>query len=259
MIKKTVKLLVSLALIALGGIFIYIFRYNVPSHIVNAATVLGTAAGCALVAAGIFLPWLIKTAKKLWQKKAGKFVLCLLGTFAAAALAVYGFTFGTIVHAQANTADTQSPLIVLGCQVRPGGTPSLMLSRRIDAAYDYLTANPEAVAILCGGQGSDEDMAEAQCMYNILTQKGIAPGRLFVEDSSVNTDENIRNATEIIEKNGLSKEVAVATSDFHQKRAAMICADHGLTAYAVNSPSPGYLVPVFYTREVLGVLKEAVM
>jgi hypothetical protein len=54
-------------------------------------------------------------------------------------------------------------VIVLGCGVN-GTEPSLSLRYRIDAACEYLTAHPDAVAVLSGGQGPDEDMTEAACM-----------------------------------------------------------------------------------------------
>ena len=255
MAKRTVRLIFSLLLIAAGAIFIYIFRLNVPRHIVNITTILGTLGGIALIAAGLLLPLILKGVAALWQHRAGKAILSLCLALVIAATGVFAGTLGTIKKAEKNTASDQTTVLILGCQVR-GTTPSLMLDRRIEAAYNYLNEHPEAVAICSGGQGADEDISEARCMFNILTEKGIAPERLFLEESSTSTTQNVKNSLEIIQKNHLSDQVAVATSDFHQKRAAIICARNGLTAAALNADTPGYLVPVYYTREVLGVLKE---
>ena len=257
MAKNIFSILISLFLMAAGGIVLYCFRLNVPRHIVNITTILGTVFGVALVAAGIAFPLVKKWLTALWQLKSGKVILSLCLVLAIVTAGVFAGTIGSILKAQKNTASDRTTVIILGCQVR-GTTPSLMLERRINAAYDYLAEHPDAVAICSGAQGADEDISEAQCMFNLLTEKGIAPERLFLEENSTNTDENIRNSLDIIEKNALSKSVAVATSDFHQKRAAMICARHGLSAAALNADTPGYLVPVYYTREVLGVWKEAV-
>lgn len=257
MAKKLMKIAASVLLIGAGILLLYLFRLQVPRHIVNFATVLGLVAGIALIAAGLFLPFILKGIVALWQLKIGKVILIGALVFAVAGTGAFGGILGSIFAAQSRTATNQSTLLVLGCQIR-GSTPSRMLSDRINAAYDYLSEHPDAVAVLCGGQGADEDLSEGQCIYNILTEKGIDPARLFIESTSTTTDENIKHALAIIKKTNLSKEVAVATNDFHQKRARMICARYGLDAYAVNAKTQAYLAPVYYTREVFGVIKESV-
>ena len=62
-----------------------------------------------------------------------------------------------------------------------------MLKHRLDAAYDYLTEHPDVPVIVCGGQGPDESISEAQCMYEYLTKKGIAAERITQEDRSTST------------------------------------------------------------------------
>ena len=52
-------------------------------------------------------------------------------------------------------------VVVLGCQVFPDGHPSLMLRGRINAAYDYLTAHPDALCVASGGQNGSEPISEA--------------------------------------------------------------------------------------------------
>ncbi|MBR2590375.1 MAG: YdcF family protein [Clostridia bacterium] len=257
MAKKIFTGIGALLLVGAGVLILYLVRLQVPRHIVNAATVLGTVAGILLMLAGLCLPLIIKAVRALWAKKAGKIILSAVCALFVAGIAVFGITLGSILSAQNHTAAGQSTLIVLGCQIR-GSTPSRMFYDRTEAAYVYLCENEQAVAILSGGQGEDEDLSEAQCMYNLLTEKGIDPKRLYMEDKSVNTDTNIKNSLAIIEQNGFSKEVAIATSDYHQKRAAMICEKYGLSAYAVNAQTQAYLVPVFYTREVLAVLGEKI-
>ncbi len=62
--------------------------------------------------------------------------------------------------------------IVLGAAVH-GDSPSLVLWERIQAAYDFLSQNPESIAILSGGQGPGENISEAQCMFENLMEMGI--------------------------------------------------------------------------------------
>ena len=79
-----------------------------------------------------------------------------------------------------------STVIVLGCRVKEG-RPSLMLKRRLDSAYEYLSANPDTFVIVSGGKGNDEIMSEAQCMRDYLCEKGISSDRIIMEDKSSST------------------------------------------------------------------------
>lgn len=97
-------------------------------------------------------------------------------------------------------------------------------------------------------------------MFNMLTEKGIEPERLYLEDTSVNTDTNIKNSIKIIEENNLDKDVAVVSSDYHLKRATMICEKNGLkNPHRISAPSTYNDKPTFYLREVMGVVKEVLV
>lgn len=156
------------------------------------------------------------------------------------------------------SADT--PAIVLGCHVKDGA-PSRILGERIDAAYEYLTTHPQAVAVLSGGQGADEEISEAECMYRELTARGIDGARLYQEDMSTNTPTNLRNSRVLLEE--LSEcsdtwseqqEIALITSDFHCYRGCLHAKQEGFapTAYASHTAMP-YVVP-FYLREIVAVV-----
>ena len=109
-------------------------------------------------------------------------------------------------------------IVVLGAHLR-GDRPSNALLWRIDAAEDYLRANPGTRAVLSGGQGADELISEAQCMYNVLTARGIDGGRLLLEDKSRDTNENIRNSLALMEEDAT---FAVVTNNFHVFRAVKL-------------------------------------
>ena len=82
-------------------------------------------------------------------------------------------------------------LIVLGARVNPDGNPSPALQNRLNAAIDYLAANPETIAIASGGQGADEPVSEATCIRDALVAAGVDPDRILVEDQSTSTAENL--------------------------------------------------------------------
>ena len=95
------------------------------------------------------------------------------------------------------SAQPADAVIVLGAGVN-GTTPSVALQTRIDAAERYLKAHPGIPAVLSGGQGPGEDISEARAMYNALTDRGIDPERLILEEQSANTRQNLQNSLALL-------------------------------------------------------------
>lgn len=149
-------------------------------------------------------------------------------------------------------------VVVMGCKIN-GRTPSLMLSRRLQAAEEYLKRNPEAVCIVSGGQGEDEVTSEAEVMKEVLIRNGIEEERIYVEDASLNTQENIRFSREVIEENGLDTTLLVATDEFHQFRSQSLANQAGLEPYALTSSTPYYLIVNYWVREMFAIVKDLVL
>lgn len=148
-------------------------------------------------------------------------------------------------------------VIVLGCRVY-GERPSLMLMERLDAAYDFLIDNTDSMCIVSGGQGIDEDISEAECMYRYLTDKGINPERLFKEERSTSTRENLIYSKEIMDRNKLNQYVAIVTNEFHEYRAGKIAKTLGIEYSAVPSRTAWWLLPTYYVRELYAIFFERV-
>ena len=107
-------------------------------------------------------------------------------------------------------------LVVLGAQVK-GTRLSGSLYRRIEKAGQYLADNPETVVIVSGGQGKGEDITEALAMKQYLTDRGISSGRIFLEEKSTTTRENLQFSAEYIA--ALDQPVGIVTNNFHMYRA----------------------------------------
>ena len=162
--------------------------------------------------------------------------------------------------AKGHAVAEDTPAVVLGCHVKDG-RPSRILGERIDAAYEYLSSHPQAIAVLSGGQGEDEAISEAECMYRELTARGIDGSRLYKEESSVNTPTNLRHSREILEEVLVADsawtedhEIALITSEFHCYRGCLHAKQEGLSpvAYASKTAMP-YIIP-FYLREIVAVV-----
>ena len=145
--------------------------------------------------------------------------------------------------------------VILGCRVY-GDRPSLILTERMDAAVSYLNENTDAVCIASGGQGADEDISEAECIYRYLVENGISPERIYTENQSTSTRENFAYSYEIIKENSLPQEIAIVTNEFHAYRAGIIAGKLGLSYGAVPAKTARWLLPTYYARELFGVLYE---
>ena len=146
-------------------------------------------------------------------------------------------------------------VIVLGAGVN-GTTPSMILRERINRAYTYLSENPDVICIVSGGQGPGEDITEAQCMFDHLTARGIAPERIWLEDHSTSTRENIRFSLAVIEsKTGSRPEkAAVISNEFHLFRASLMAGEQGLETIGVPAKTTWLSLRInYFLREIAGV------
>lgn len=155
-------------------------------------------------------------------------------------------------------------VIVLGAQVR-GKVPSLVLSARIKSAAEYLLANPNAVAIASGGQGSGEEISEAEAIARGLMKYGIDASRILKEDRSVSTLTNLRYSKEIIEqryeqgngKNADTADIVIVTNDFHVYRACGVAKKTGFGHVSGLGSTEHFSVTLqYYVRESIGVICE---
>jgi len=144
-------------------------------------------------------------------------------------------------------------IIVLGAQVRPDGTLSVMLHRRVALARDEYFQNPQLI-ITCGAQGPTEPAPEGEAMRDWLIAQGVPAEQVLAETSSFNTRENLRNAKAMMAERGLTRALIV-TSDYHVGRAVATCGRLGIEAWGVGSATdPPYWLKN-YTREVLSWIK----
>ena len=149
----------------------------------------------------------------------------------------------------------ETTVVVLGCRVK-NKKPSLALKERLDKTYQYLKENPKLQCILSGGQGDNEEISEAKCMYQYLVSKGIDSHRLYQEDKSTSTRENILFSYQIIEKENLPKAITIITNEFHEYRAQTIAQRLKIKSYAISAQTAWWLFPTYFVREIFGIIYE---
>lgn len=242
---------------------ISLLRWCLPALFVAAAIVFYTAVPgfgfsglVCLGIAGILLCYNLFAVLAPRFPKQLRLIRRIFTALLCAGLAVVTVTGVLVVHAaQQKPQNGLAYVVLLGCQVRPDG-PSLPLQNRIDRAYAYLTENPQTVCVLSGGQGEDEPVSEAQCIFDCLTAMGIAPERLWMEDRSTSTWENLHFSLDLIEeKTGQRPEtIGLLSSEYHIFRASLFADACGVEAAPI--PATTTWIPLRinnYLREIAGV------
>lgn len=164
-------------------------------------------------------------------------------------------TGGLILFRSLGTNGNFTHLIVLGTKVE-GTEPSPMLSDRIKAAAKYLENNPDIICVVTGGKGDDENISEAQCMFNELTALGIDPSRILMEDQATSTVENFHFSVALLEDElgHCPTTLGVLSSEFHLLRANMIAKDLGIDAVTVAAhTSDAEAFITYFLREIFMV------
>ena len=220
--------------------------------------ILNIGNGLGMLFFGCLFLWGIFQNKLIEKSTAHKWARALRGlliTGYSVLVLLFSFESVLLVDAINATPPTDATLIILGCSVN-GETPSQMLRLRIDAAEKFMKENPEATAVLSGGQGPGEDITEALCMYRELTARGISPDRLYMEEHSTSTRENIAFSKEIILRENLNTKVAVVSNNFHLYRASLSVKAAGLEFYSVSAFTPYPLLGTYVMREYMGILAQ---
>ena len=236
-------LLLAAALCALLGIVCVLL----PLHI-------GMTGLCLLLLAAVLVALYMlkrKNAPRVWSR-----ILIVLTALSVAAV----FTAMGAIAIQGRddgmTQDMPEFVVVLGAQIQ-GEQPSLTLKKRLDRTVEYLSANPQAVAFVSGGQGTDEITTEASVMKSYLAAAGIAPERVIEESRASNTRENLMFSVELAQARGMdTSRVLIVTSDFHMARAKYIARTLSMEPYGIASDTWPWILKVNYTlREVFAFVK----
>lgn len=234
----------------LGGVCFLYFLYQL--FFVHTGSYFFAAWG--LLAGGCWLLACILAHREWMERIPGWFrrsVKLLFGLGMVFFLVVEGLILSQFWAVPEQGADV---CIILGAQVKASG-PSDVLQRRLDKAIGYLLQNPGTQVIVSGGQGGNEPFSEAQGMQEYLIAKGIEPERIFMEDASTDTWENLDFSAKLTDKG--SDSVVIVTNNFHVFRALYIAKKqgYGKVQGLAASTHPSNLANNML-REFFGVIKD---
>ena len=239
-------------------IFLWFLLPFMVAGILNIGNITGMIVSAIFVLYMLFMPMVHKEIKLLWKKKRPRYLLAGCGALVVGIALLAIVETGCIMNANMKKPAENATAIVLGCRVY-GERASLSLVERLEAAQKYLEENPDAVCVVSGGQGPGEDISEAECMYRWLVEKGIDASRIYKEEKSTSTEENIAFSKQIIKENGLNDKIAIVTSEYHSYRAGVIAEKSALSYGTASGQTAIWLFPTFYVRELYGILAEWIL
>ena len=195
----------------------------------------------------------------LWQR----IVLLVI----AAAVACFAVLEGMVLSGArtriADGAGAPEVMVIFGCKVETWG-PSTLLQDRLDTALGYLEDHPDMTVVVSGGQGPDEPMSEARCMYDYLTAHGVDGENIVLEENSSNTWENIRYTLALFQDGTVEPtgKILAVSNGFHLTRIRMLWDREWEGTYTLSTlAAPSSHVPSrlkMYIREPLALVKSFV-
>ena len=241
------KLLPWLVCAVLAGLAFFL-KYCVPGYSFSALVC------CCLIAIIVF--YTVMPMIGLRFPLFGRVVTRIFTVVLIIGLLVVGITEAVIIHASfGNPKETVEYMVVLGAKVNPDG-PSVSLWDRICGAYEYMEEHPEVIAIVSGGQGSDEPITEAECMYRELVNLGIDPKRIWREEEATSTWENLHFTLDLIEeKTGQRpQKLGVLSSEYHLFRASLFAKANNVEFVGIPARTSRLSQMInHFMREVAGV------
>ena len=121
-------------------------------------------------------------------------------------------------------------ILVLGAGLRPDGSPSDMLSDRLDVAIELYNEGVSDV-ILLSGDHSSFDYNEVAAMEIYCLEHDIPPSAIIKDGKGYSTYESMLN----LKNEGKYKKIVVVTQKYHLYRAVYIAEKLGFDAYGADA------------------------
>jgi vancomycin permeability regulator SanA len=179
----------------------------------------------------------------------------IAGTVAVVLLVPFLWVQGVGQSRMRSEVPARDVALVLGAGLRPDGTPSTYLRRRLDAAAELYATGTVAV-ILVSGDNSVVSHDEPTAMRDWLVDRGVPPDVVVRDFAGFDTHDTCVRAHEVF---GVTSAVVI-TQDYHLRRALFSCAQAGIDVVgkgvSSSSVEPAKAL-VYRLRELPASLKAA--
>lgn len=126
-------------------------------------------------------------------------------------------------------------IVIFGAAVRPDGSASPALRRRVEAAAAFGAGLRAPLYVPTGGEGRFGP-AESTVMAGLLLERGVPPARILEEPTGTDTLSSVLACAALLRGRGHAGPVSAATSGYHLPRCLLLLRMAGLPARAVPPP-----------------------
>lgn len=194
--------------------------------------------------------------RKYWLRAAAVIAL-IVAAGIAGVLGINAYVKGStqeriVTCEQAAELEGVDCILVLGCKVLQGGTPSAMLRDRLEMGVE-LYEQKAAPKMLMSGDHGREDYNEVGTMKSYAIAANVPSQDVFMDHAGFSTYESLYRAKAVFG----AKKIIIVTQQYHLYRALYIAGKLGLDAYGVAAEDHPYAGQTMREgREVLARVKD---
>ena len=189
-----------------------------------------------------------------------KALIILCATFALVFIVCLCLNFAVVFSSQKNITDRENAgaegRIVLGCGVKPDGSPSDMLRDRLLTAVDLYKNGAGKKLLLSGDSKNAEKYDEVGTMKRVCLSLGVPEEDIMTDTLGLSTFESIDRAKKIYE----IKSAIIVTQKYHLYRAIYIAKSRGISTVGVSADMHTYGGQLFRDiREIPARIKDFIL
>lgn len=111
--------------------------------------------------------------------------------------------------------------VIFGAAVRPDGSPSGTLARRVEGAWKLGGVSQQARYLPTGAIG-EHGPSEASVMRQLLLRRGVANDEILLEERGTDTLSSVVECAKILEARDDVRSITVCTSPYHIPRCRLL-------------------------------------
>ena len=175
-------------------------------------------------------------------------------------MSVFALILPSFFRRKKNITDRENAgaevIIVLGCGVKPDGSPSDMLRDRLLTAVDLYKNGAGKKLLLSGDSKNAEKYDEVGMMKRVCLSLGVPEEDIMTDTLGLSTFESIDRAKKIYE----IKSAIIVTQKYHLYRAIYIAKSRGISTVGVSADMHTYGGQLFRDiREIPARIKDFIL
>lgn len=212
------------SLLLAGLIYILLPHLRIPGHVVSLVRWVFAWIGIVYLILGVFTNRVGEVF--LFSRS---FVAAVGSFFLVLNFLPFSYWTARPLLFEKNVKEKRNTAVVLGGGINGDGTPTENSLRRVVQGVQLYHSGMVRTLLFSTGVTSNSRTSEARAMARAAQSLGVPLKAFFLEEKSVNTDENARYSSEILRKRGINR-VLLVTDSIHMFRAKESFQHYGIFA-----------------------------